>query len=378
MKLRLLLCAIALFGCGCREILVFNPPVTLGLEEVASGLDKPLYLTSPPGDSRLFVVEQHGRIRIIKNGQLLPTPFLDITGQVGTEGEQGLLSIAFHPSYATNGFFYIFYKDIERVTRIERYSVSSDPDVADVSSAKLILAFSQPTPSHNGGLAVFGPDGMLYLGTGDGGEVSDPNGNSQNLGTFLGKILRIDVDHGDPYEIPSDNPFVGRAEAHGEIWANGLRNPWRFSFDKLGGVLYVADVGNILYEEVNVVPSNAGGINYGWNTMEGDSCFLAAGCDQSGLQLPALVYDHSNDACSVIGGYVYRGVVTPGLTGNYFYSDFCAGFLKSFRYHKGVPTDQRSYDIGSIGLVTSLGQDSLGEIYMVAQDGHVYKVVRIE
>jgi glucose/arabinose dehydrogenase len=354
-----------------------NPPVVLGLEEVASGLASPLYVTAPAGDSRLFVVEQHGRIRIIKNGQLLPTPFLDITPQVGTENEQGLLSVAFHPSYATNGFFYIFYKDLDRVTRIERYSVSSDPDVADEGSSKLILAFPGPTPSHNGGLALFGPDGMLYIGTGDGGEVGDPQANGQNLGLLLGKILRIDVDHGDPYEIPADNPFVGRAEARGEIWAYGLRNPWRFSFDKRGGVLYIADVGNELFEEVNVVPSNASGINYGWNTMEGSSCFITPNCSRTGLQLPALVYDHSNGACSVIGGYVYRGAITNGLIGHYFYSDYCAGFLKSFRYQKGVATDQRTYDVGNIGLVTSFGEDSGGELYMTAANGRVYRIVRI-
>jgi glucose/arabinose dehydrogenase len=353
-----------------------NPPVVLGLEEVASGLSDPLYLTAPAGDSRLFVVEQGGRIRVIKNGQLLPTPFLDITPRVATGSEQGLLSVAFHPSYASNGFFYINFKDPDRITRIERYSVSSNPDVADEGSAKLILTISQPFPNHNGGLNLFGPDGMLYIGTGDGGSGGDPEGNGQNLGTLLGKILRIDVDHGDPYSIPADNPFVGRAGARPEIWAYGLRNPWRFSFDKRGGVLYIADVGQDRFEEVNVVPSNAGGINYGWNTMEGSSCFTVASCSQTGLQLPVLVYDHSS-GCSVTGGYAYRGSITNGPIGHYFYSDYCAGFLKSFRYQKGGATDQRTYDVGSIGSITSFGEDSSGELYMTSSNGRVYRIVRI-
>lgn len=353
-----------------------NPPVVLGLEEVASGLSDPLYLTAPAGDSRLFVVEQRGRIRVIKNGQLLPTPFLDITSREATGSEQGLLSVAFHPSYASNGFFYINFKDFDRVTRIERYSVSSSPDVADEGSSKLILSFSQPFPNHNGGLNLFGPDGMLYIGTGDGGSAGDPDGNGQNLGSLLGKILRIDVDHGDPYAIPADNPFVGRAGARAEIWAYGLRNPWRFSFDKRGGVLYVADVGQDRFEEVNVVPSTAGGINYGWNTMEGSSCYAAASCSQTGLQPPVLVYDHSS-GCSVTGGYAYRGSITNGLIGHYFYSDYCAGFLKSFLYQKGVATDQRTYAVGSIGFTTSFGEDSSGELYMTSSNGRVYRIVRI-
>jgi glucose/arabinose dehydrogenase len=274
--------------------LVNDPPMVLGLQEVASGLNDPLYVVAPPGDSRLFIVEQHGRVRVIKNGQLLPAPFLDISSRVASGSEQGLLSLAFHPSYASNGFFYINYKEPDRTTRIERWSVSSNPDVADAASARLILAYSQPFANHNGGLNLFGPDGMLYVGTGDGGSGGDPQGNGQNLGSLLGKILRIDVDHGDPYAIPAGNPFVGRTGARAEIWAYGLRNPWRFSFDTRNGLLYVADVGQDRFEEVNVVPSNAGGLNYGWNTMEGSSCFGAQSCTQTGLQLPVLVHDHSS------------------------------------------------------------------------------------
>jgi glucose/arabinose dehydrogenase len=376
MKSRLLLCAVAFCACGGNEIVVNNPPVALGLQEVASGLNDPLYVVAPAGDSRLFVVEQHGRIRVIKNGQLLAAPFLDISSRVASGSEQGLLSLAFHPSYATNGFLYINYKDVDRNTRIERWKVSSNPDVADPSSAKLILSYSQPFANHNGGLNLFGPDGMLYIGTGDGGSAGDPQRNGQNLGSLLGKILRIDVDHGDPYAVPAGNPFVGVAGARSEIWAYGLRNPWRFSFDIPSGALYVADVGQDRFEEVNVVASNAGGINYGWNTMEGSSCFGAQSCNQTGLQLPVVVYDHSTGSCSVTGGYVYRGSITNGPTGHYFYSDYCGGFLKSFRFENGAATDQRTYDVGNIGSITSFGEDSQGELYMTSSNGRVYKIVR--
>ncbi|HEY3258143.1 MAG TPA: PQQ-dependent sugar dehydrogenase, partial [Gemmatimonadaceae bacterium] len=323
-------------------------------------------------------VEQAGRIRIIKNGQLLATPFLDISSRVSSGGERGLLSVAFHPSYASNGVFFVNFTDLAGNTHIERFSVSSNPDLANAGSSKLILAVAQPFANHNGGLNLFGPDGMLYIGLGDGGFGGDPQGNGQNLGTLLGKILRVDVDHGDPYAIPADNPFVGRSGVRGEIWAYGLRNPWRFAFDKPGGLLYVADVGQDRFEEVDVVATDAGGINYGWNTMEGSTCFMTTSCSQTGLELPALVYDHSNGACSITGGYVYRGTLITDLIGHYLYSDYCAGFLKSFRYQDGMATEQRTYEVGSIGSITSFGQDAAGELYMTSSNGRVYRLVRIE
>ena len=351
------------------------PAISLGVQEVAGGFSNPLFLTSPPGDSRLFVVEQDGRIKIIKNGQVLATPFLDITARVGSGGERGLLSVAFHPSYATNGFFYVNFTDLAGNTRVERFTVSSNPDIANASSSKLILAVTQPFPNHNGGLNVFGPDGMLYIGLGDGGSGGDPQGNGQKLSTLLGKILRIDVDHGDPYAIPSDNPFVGQSGARGEIWAYGLRNPWRFAFDKPGGLLYVADVGQDRFEEVDVVESNAKGVDYGWNIMEGSTCFVTTSCNQTGLEMPALVYDHSNGECSITGGYVYRGSIITDLIGHYLYSDYCAGFLKSFRYQNGRATEQRTYTIGNIGSITSFGQDASGELYLTSSNGKVYRIV---
>jgi glucose/arabinose dehydrogenase len=365
---------------GGRDITIDSPPpgpeVVLGVQEVATGLSSPLYLTSPPGDARLFVVEQPGRIRIIKNGQLLPTPFLDITSRVSSGGERGLLSVAFHPAYAANGFFYVNFTDLQGNTRVERFIVSGNPDVANASSSKLILAVTQPFANHNGGLNVFGPDGLLYIGLGDGGGAGDPQHNGQNLNTLLGKILRIDVDNGDPYSIPFTNPFVARAGARGEIWAYGLRNPWRFAFDRLGGLLYVADVGQDRFEEVDVVVSTRGGVNYGWNIMEGQACFGASSCSQADLEVPPLVYDHSAGACSITGGYAYRGSAIPEITGHYFYSDYCAGFLKSFRYQNGQALEQKTWSVGALGNVTSFGEDSAGELYMTSTNGKVYKIIR--
>ena len=379
MRIELTLLALAVTACnGSGDITVQSPPpVVLGVQEVAAGLSDPLYLTSPATDSRLFVVEQRGRIRILKNGQLLATPFLDITSRVSSGGERGLLSVAFHPSYATNGFFYVNFTDLAGNTRVERFSVSSNADIANAGSSKLILTVAQPFANHNGGLNLFGPDGMLYIGLGDGGSAGDPQGNGQSLATLLGKILRIDVDRGDPYAIPPNNPFVGRSDARGEIWAYGLRNPWRFAFDRIGGLLYVADVGQNRFEEVDVVPSTTGGINYGWNIMEGASCFVTTPCNQTSLELPALVYDHSNGACSITGGYAYRGNVITDLIGTYLYSDYCAGFLKSFRYQSGIATEQRTHDVGNIGSITSFGQDAAGELYLTSSNGSVYRIVRV-
>jgi glucose/arabinose dehydrogenase len=370
----------SLFACTGTSVdttgLINSPDFALGVQEVASGFVNPLYLTSPAGDPRLFVLEQAGRIRIIKNGQLLTRPFLDITSRVSSGGERGLLSVAFHPAYSSNGFFYVNFTDLSGNTRVERFTVSSDPDVADATTSKLILTVTQPFANHNGGLNVFGPDGMLYIGLGDGGNSGDPLHNGQSLSTLLGKILRIDVDHGDPYAIPPDNPFVGKSGARGEIWAYGLRNPWRFAFDGLGGLFYVADVGEASFEEVDVVVANRGGVNYGWNIMEGASCFLATSCNQTSLELPALVYDHSGGACAITGGYVYRGAAIPEIIGHYFYSDYCLGFLKSFRYQNGSAFEQNNWDVGSIGSITSFGQDAAGELYMTSSNGRVYRIVR--
>jgi glucose/arabinose dehydrogenase len=352
-----------------------NTELALQLQQVATGLSGPVYVTSPPGDARLFIVEQPGRIRIVQNGQLVATPFLDIISRVGSGGERGMLSVAFHPQYSTNGFFYVYFTATNGDIRIERFRVSSNPNVADPGSSKVILGVAHPRGNHNGGLALFGPDGMLYLGLGDGGGGGDPDLNGQNRNTLLGALLRIDVNTGDPYSIPAGNPFIGTSGARAEIWAIGLRNPWRFAFDPQGGNLYVADVGQGDREEVNVVSVTRAGVNYGWNIMEGSVCYNASSCNQQGLEIPALEYRHLGNACSVTGGFVYRGSAIPELAGHYFYSDYCAGFVKSFKYENGAATDERTWELGNIGNVTSFGQDAAGELYLTAGGGTVYRIV---
>ena len=350
-------------------------PQAVRLAEVASGLTSPVHLAAPPGDARLFVVEKPGRIRIIQNGDLLPTPFLDIASKVGsTRSERGLLSVAFHPDYASNRRFYVNYTDRSGNTRIEQYTASAaDPNRADEASAKLILTVEQPYDNHNGGLLLFGPDGMLYIGMGDGGSGGDPLGHGQNKGTLLGALLRIDVDRGDPYAIPPDNPYVGEAGARGEIWALGLRNPWRFAFDPQTNRLYVADVGQNRYEEINVVDARAPGLNYGWNIMEGAHCYPGGSCNRDGLVLPVLEYTH-DDGCSVTGGLVYRGSAIPSLVGHYLYADYCAGWIRSFRYDGAAATDERELVAGGAGNILSFGQDAAGEVYVLSSNGRVYRI----
>ncbi len=344
------------------------PGLTLALDPfISSGLSAPVFLTQPLDDGRIFVVEQSGRIRVIRNGALQTTPFLDITSRVLSGGERGLLSVAFHPNYATNHFFYVYFTtQTNGDIRIERFTTTSNPEVADPASSKLIITAPHSTYSnHNGGLLAFGPDGMLYAGLGDGGSGGDPLGNGQNFNSLLGSLLRLDVDHGDPYAIPASNPFIGPANHRGEVWAKGLRNPWRYTFDATTGLLYIADVGQGLHEEVDVVTATHGGLNYGWNIMEGASCYNASTCNQTGLQAPVLDYGHTGGACSITGGYVYRGSAIPGIRGHYFYSDYCAGFLKSFRYESGAAVDQKDWGLTN-SSVTSFGLDFAGEMYMMS------------
>lgn len=372
--------AAAILGCsGGPE--GFDPIPTgqggfLVLETVAAGLAGPVLLTAPPGDERLFIAERPGRIRIVRDGALLPAPYLDIESRVQSSGnEQGLLGFAFHPEYASNGFVYVSYTFGSGDSRVERYTVSADPDRADTLSALTILQVEQPASNHNGGLVTFGPDGMLYVGFGDGGGGGDPFDNGQDPGTWLGAILRIDVDGGDPYAVPADNPFVGQAGARPEVWAYGLRNPWRFAFDRITETLFIADVGQSSFEEVNAAPASAGGLNYGWNIMEAAHCFDGDACDQSGLTLPVLEYDHS-EGCSVTGGFVYRGAAIPDLQGHYLYSDFCSGFLRSFRLEGGEAVERRPLSLGGLGSVWSFGEDGSGELYVLTGDGRAGRLVR--
>jgi glucose/arabinose dehydrogenase len=349
---------------------------TLQVESVASGLSNPLFLTAPTSDSRLFIVEQPGRIRIVENRTLLQTPFLDLSGQISSGGERGLLGLAFHPSYASNGFFFVYFTAPNGDLTVSRYTVSANPNVADAGSAHLILTVDHASRSnHNGGMLAFGTDGKLYIGTGDGGGGGDPDENGQDSGTLLGKLLRLDVDAGNPYAIPPDNPFVGTAGARGEIWAIGLRNPWRWAFDRTAGNLYIADVGQNAWEEVNVVPASAAGMNYGWDVMEGEHCFEPpSGCNQSGLTLPILEYGHA-EGCSITGGFVYRGAAMPPLHGTYFYADYCGGWVRSFRYANGAATEPRNWNVGTLGNILSFGEDAGGELYILSANGTVYRIV---
>ncbi|SMP62468.1 PQQ-dependent sugar dehydrogenase [Noviherbaspirillum suwonense] len=356
----------------------------LGLQRVATGLSSPLLLIAPKDDPRLFVVERGGSIRVLRDGALLPTPFLDIRRSTTTDGERGLLSMAFDPQYQANGFFYLYFTDLNGDIAIERYRVSAtDPDVADPSSRLRIISIPHPAFSnHNGGLVSFGPDGFLYIGTGDGGGAFDPGGNAQNLGVLLGKLLRIDVSRStasQPYSIPASNPFVNHGGRRAEIWAYGLRNPWRYAFDATDKLLYVADVGQSAREEVNVVGVDQAGANYGWNRMEGSVCTAGGPCTSQGSVLPALDYAHdaaSGNACSIIGGFTYRGAAIPELRGTYLYSDLCAGWLKGFRYQNGAATGQVDFRITGAGTILSFGEDSLRELYLLTAEGSVYRIVR--
>jgi len=359
-----------------------GPPagtVPVGLEEVTAGLDFPLDLTTLPGDvERLFVAEKGGRIRIVKNGSLLPEPFLDISTQVSTGSEQGLLGFTFTPDYPASGRFVVHYTDLAGDTRLSVFAVSADPDRADPASETLILTTPQPFANHNGGQVVFGPDGHLYLGLGDGGSGGDPLGNGQDLTDLLGSLLRLDLSPGTSYTIPPDNPFAGAADARPEVWSYGLRNPWRFSFDRATGDLYIADVGQNLWEEIDVALAADGGgsgVNYGWSRMEGNHCFAASRCDLTGLALPVLEYSHQH-GCSVTGGYVYRGAAIPDLQGHYFYADLCQGWVRSFRLQDGRPTEEADWPtLRPGGLISSFGQDAAGELYILTTEGRVNRIV---
>ena len=355
------------------------PPATEArLQLIAEGLDLPVFVTSPPGDPRLFIVEKKGFIRVFKKGELLPNPFLDVHLQVSEGSEQGLLSMAFHPAFATNGRFFVSYTNPDGDSRVVEHRVSTNPDRAVPTPVATILAVDQPFSNHNGGLILFGPDGQLYVGFGDGGDAGDPQENGQNLGTLLGKILRLDVDSGSPYAIPPDNPFVGEPGVREEIWAYGLRNPWRFAFDRATGDLYIADVGQGKYEEVHAAPAGLGGQNYGWDIMEGAHCFEPqSGCDQTGLVLPVIEYNHSTGACSITGGYVYRGSALPDLAGTYFYADYCSDFVRSFKLASGRATEEWSWPglEPPGGSISSFGEDAAGELYICSLSGSVHKIV---
>ncbi len=356
----------------------------LGLVEVATGFDMPVFVTSPPGDPRLFVLEKSGAIRIIDNGVVLPDPFLEVATPNITDlsDERGLLGLAFHPDYATNRKLYVFYTDTGSDTVVEQYlAEAANPNLADESSAQQVFFLDDFAGNHNGGMIGFGPDGYLYFGIGDGGGSNDPNENGQDVDAYFGKLLRVDVSN-LPYSSPATNPFVG-GPGLDEIWSYGLRNPWRWSFDRETGDLYIGDVGQNRVEEIDVAPAATAGRNYGWDNREGTECFSDS---TTGNNVPSdcsapytqPVYDYTHgDGCTVIGGYVYRGCRMPGHHGRYFFADYCGGWVRSFRWDGGAGFDAELEhpDLGGADIV-SFGQDFQGELYIVRQDtGQVMKIV---
>ena len=368
----------AVLGMNAAPLVHADPSPAIGLSPVATSLASPVAATHAGDQSgRLFIVLQAGQIVIFDGNSVLPTPFLDIRTLVGSGGERGLLSVAFHPSYEVNGYFFVNYTDTDGNTVVARYQVSSDENVADPASAEIILRLDQPFANHNGGQLQFGPDGFLYIGTGDGGSGGDPDNRAQNLQDLLGKILRIDVDGNLPYEIPADNPFVNDATARNEIWAYGLRNPWRFGFDRLSGDLFIADVGQNSFEEINFQRANSsGGENYGWRLMEGSSCFNPpSGCNDGSLVLPVLEYPHS-EGCSVTGGYRYRGIAVPQLTGIYLFGDFCSGTIWG-----GVLEGNawRRIELAATPLsVSAFGENEAGELFVLNYTaGVLYRITSV-
>ncbi|CAM2068243.1 PQQ-dependent sugar dehydrogenase [Sulfidibacter corallicola] len=359
------------FGAAARA----GEPLELELEQVAT-LSNVVHIANA-GDDRLFLVRRSGTIRILAGDTVLETPFLDIP--VGSGGERGLLSAAFHPNYAQNGYFFVYYSNLAGDSVIARFQVSGDPNVADETSEAILLTIDQPANNHNGGIIKFGPDGYLYIGLGDGGNQNDPDCVAQNLGSPLGKVLRIDVDDNPdnpPFHgIPASNPFVGVDGAREEIWALGLRNPWRFSFDRQTGDFYIADVGQNSLEEVNFQPAaSTGGENYGWDRMEGTNCFEedpdcpgdAPLCNDAALTLPVAEYSHTI-GCSVTGGYVYRGSLAPGLVGRYLYTDWCSGRVwAANRVGENWVVEEltATTDLPNLNRPTTFGEDADGELYV--------------
>ncbi|MSQ78033.1 MAG: glucose dehydrogenase [Nitrospiraceae bacterium] len=357
-------------GGGQNFVQAEQPLPSIALEPIVSdGLDHPVYVThAGDGSGRLFVVEQAGRIRIVTQGRLLATPFLDITDRVRHAGEQGLLGLAFHPAYKQNGRFVVNYvRRSDGSTVIAELQVSPDPDRSQTTE-KQLLVVSQPYPNHKGGMVEFGPDGFLYIALGDGGSGGDPGNRGQNRNELLGKLLRIDVDHGTPYAVPKDNPFASGG-GRSEIFAYGLRNPWRFSFDRQTGELWVADVGQNEWEEIDIVQR---GGNYGWRILEGSHCFLPRdGCARDGLIPPVAEYGHDKGRCSITGGYVYRGSRLPALRGVYLYGDFCSGEIFAF-------ADGTQQTLLTTGVrIASFGQDQAGELYVVGHGGTIHRIVEV-
>lgn len=352
------------------------PQAAIQLAPFVTGLDRPVKMVALPGaDDRFWVVEQVGKIREIKGGVIAERPVLDIRDrvtQIGAGGdERGFLGLALHPQFSTNRRIFVNYTTRGSLrTRISEFKAQSN-GTADPRSERVILEIAQPYGNHNGGEVAFGPDGFLYIGMGDGGSAGDPQGNAQNLQSLLGKMLRIDVDHGDPYSIPVDNPTLSKnRRARQEIYAYGLRNPWRFSFDRVTGELWTGDVGQNQWEEVDIIRK---GKNYGWNIMEGNVCYQNASCNQENLEKPIAVYSHNNDGISITGGFVYRGKKIPALLGTYIFADYGTGRVWGLKYENGLVATHREL-LASGQSIAAFGEDSAGEIYMLDLDGSISRI----
>ena len=371
-------------GCSATETNLDLSSGEFELMMVNTAVKRPIAMThAGDGSGRLFINEKDGQLVIMVDGELLAEPFLDISGKISTNGERGLLGLAFHPNYTENGFFYVNYTDAGGDTVISRFSVSSNPDKADLASEQVLLTFEQPFSNHNGGSIAFGPDGYLYIATGDGGDGGDPQQNGQSLAEYLGKMLRIDIDSASPYAIPADNPWADSPDAVKEIWAYGLRNPWKFSFDRVTGDMYIGDVGQRLFEEISCQPhDSAGGENYGWRTMEGFSCFNEdnfgnplESCDNADMTLPIITYGHSVGN-SVTGGYVYRGSALPELYGQYIFGDLNGTIWRSVKTVSGQWQAAVLFETNM--RLVSFGEDEAGELYIadLANNGNLYKLVQ--
>lgn len=369
----------------CPASLRAGDHLTLTTELLAAGFVQPVGATAPIDDvARIFVIEQAGVIKIIKLGAVLGAPFLDLSGQIVSGGERGLLGLAFHPFYAENGRFFVTYNDLAGAVTLAEYAVDpADPDRALVDSGQVLLAIPKPFDHHNGGTIAFSPlDEKLWFGVGDGGSSGDPFNNAQDTSTLLGSLLRLDVNSAVPYGIPADNPFVGVAGAREEIYAYGLRNPWRFSIDRIFGNVWATDVGQEGFEEVDLIRVGEAGLNFGWRCMEGSSCTGISGCacPLPGAVLPLIEYDH-NQGCAIIGGYVYRGTDIPGLQGHYFYGDYCTSQVWSVETNGSSlgPVIDRTAELsppaGTLGFVTSFGEDGRGELLIVGYSGDVRRVL---
>ena len=349
------------------------------LLEITNGLERPLLLTNAnDGTNRMFVVEQGGKIwsMTVVDGTIQKQAFLDVSGIISTNGnERGLLGLAFHPQFKTNGQFFINYTDVNGNTVVARYNVlASDPTVGDPNSASFVIQIKQPFPNHNGGNLTFGPDGYLYIGMGDGGSQGDPNGNGQSKKALLGKLLRLDIDSAQPYAAPKDNPAATDPNFAPEVWAYGFRNPWRFTFDRLTGDLYIGDVGQNQWEEINFqAAGTAGGANYGWNIMEGSHRYSGEPV-KDGLTAPIAEYSHNEGGCSITGGYVYRGETLKALNGVYLFADYCSGKIWS-TFRDASSTWQTNLFKATDFAIPSFGQDESGELYVVNQGGSILKLV---